>query len=117
IELSIRPDVTGTDDQNVLRAQKMFVVPEGQTVKDISKVEKMTNGKLKLIYVEVAGTYLKKKNPIDPDFKAVKVPNYRMFNVLIETPDNTHVIRVIGPDKSMVKAKEGFDAWLKAFKK
>jgi hypothetical protein len=117
IEFSVRPDVTGTDEQNILRAQQLFVVPEGQTVKDISKVAKMEVGKLKLIYVEVAGVYLKKKNPIDPDFKAVKVPGYRMYNVLVETPDNTHVIRVIGPDKSMQKAKPAFDGWLKAFKK
>lgn len=110
-ELGILPNITGEDEDNVVRYQNTFL-KEGRE----AKVERFTVGKLKLTYVDVAGTYLKKQRPIDPDSKAVPTPNYRMFAVLFVTPENTHRIMAVGPARTMGQQKKAFDDWLKAFK-
>lgn len=115
-DLGILPDVTGKDEDNIARYKKMFLPPEGKTLDDISKLEKLKAGGAKLTFLDVQGTYLKKQRPLDPDFKAVKMPNYRMFSVLFETKENTHLIRVIGPAKTVEQHKKAFDEWLKTFK-
>src|SRR5438876_848255 len=81
------------------------------TAQDKKKV-----GDAKITYLDIQGTYLKKMRPLDPDFKAMKMPNYRMFSVLFETKENTHLIRVIGPAKTVEQHKKAFDDWLKGFK-
>lgn len=115
-DLGILPDVTGKDEDNIARWKKMFLPVDGKSIDDTSKVEKLKVGAAKLTYVDVQGTYLKKQRPLDPDFKAMKMPNYRMFAVLFETKENTHLIRVIGPAKTLEQNKKAFDDWLKAFK-
>lgn len=115
-DLGILPDVTGKDEDNIARWKKMFLPVDGKTIDETSKLEKLKVGDAKLTYLDVQGTYLKKQRPLDPDFKAMKMPNYRMFSVLFETKENTHLIRVIGPAKTLEQNKKAFDDWLKAFK-
>lgn len=115
-DLGILPDVTGKDEDNIVRYKKMFLPPDGKTIEDVSKLDKMKVGDVKITYLDVQGTYLKKMRPLDPDFKAVKMPGYRMFSILFETKENTHLIRVIGPAKTLEQHKKAFDDWLKGFK-
>lgn len=115
-DLGILPDVPGKDEDNIARWKKMFLPVDGKSIDDTSKVEKLKVGAVKLTYLDVQGTYLKKQRPLDPDFKAMKMPNYRMFAVLFETKENTHLIRVIGPAKTLEQNKKAFDDWLKSFK-
>lgn len=115
-DLGILPDVTGKDEDNIARWKKMFLPADGKSIDDSSKIEKLKVGAVKLTYLDVQGTYLKKQRPLDPDAKAMKMPNYRMFSVLFETKENTHLIRVIGPAKTLEQNKKAFDDWLKSFK-
>lgn len=115
-DLGILPDVGGKEEDNIARWKKMFLPPDGKQIDDVSRVDKMKVGKVSIVYLDVQGVYLHKNRPLDPDFKAVKKPNFRMFAVLFETKENSHLIRVIGPAKTMDHHKKAFDDWLKAFK-
>src|SRR5262245_16085062 len=115
-DLGILPDVTGKDEDNIARYKKMFLPPDGKNIDDVCKPAKLKAGGAKINSLAVEGIYLKKQRPLDPDFKAVKMPNYRMFAVLFETKENTHLIRAIGPAKTLEQHKKAFDDWLKAFK-
>lgn len=106
----------GKEEANIDRAKKSFLPPEDKKIEDVIKVEKMKVGVAPVTYIDVQGTYLKKKQPIDPDSKAEKKPSYRMLRVLFETRDDLYVISLVGPAKTVERHKKAFDDWLKAFK-
>jgi hypothetical protein len=116
-ELVVSNNVLGKSDEDILkRWKKMFLLPEGKTVDDVGKVETIKSGKVTLVYLDIQGVYLHKKLPIDPDFKAVQKPGYRMLRVLFKTKNDVNYVSVIGPAKTVESHKKQFDEWLKAFK-
>jgi hypothetical protein len=109
-ELFISNQVIGkTDDDIFGRWKKLFTdgTPKTETVK---------SGKVTLVYLDIQGTYLEKEKPIDPDFKAIKRPNYRMIRVLFKTKDEVSYVSLIGPAKTVEQHKKVLDEWLKSFK-
>lgn len=114
-ELSIRGQI-GNDEAAIAQTKKMFVPPEGKKIDEFLKTEKMKIGGGQAIYLDLQGTYLKKEKPIDPDTKAMKVPNYRVLRVLLQTKIDAHDITMIGPAKTVEQHKKAFDEWLKNFK-
>jgi len=115
-EVAINPDVRGKADENIKRWQKWFLPPDGKTIDDVSKIEKVKLGKKEAHYLDVSGTYLYKERPNAPDSSAVPRPGQRMLAIYFDTGDNTYFIRMIGPADTVAHHKKGFDDWLKAFK-
>lgn len=115
-EVAILPDVRGTPEDNVKRWKKMFEPPDGKTIDEVSKIEKLKVGKAAVTVLDIQGTYLYKERPQAPDSTAIPKPNYRMVAVIFETKEGSHFIRLIGPEKTVAQHKKGFDEWLKAFK-
>jgi hypothetical protein len=115
-EVVILDNVRGKADENIKRWQKWFVPPDGKTIDDVSKIEKLKVAKKDAHYLDVAGTYLYKERPNLPDSAAVPRPGHRMLAVYLDTGDNTYFIRMIGPADTVAQYKKGFDDWLKAFK-
>jgi hypothetical protein len=106
----------GTAEENVKRWKAMFEAPEGKTLDESAKVEKMKVGKVPVTYLDVQGTYLEKFPPFDPRAKTTRRPDYRMLGVVFESPNGPYFIRLTGPARTVAQHKKGFDDWLKAFK-
>jgi hypothetical protein len=116
-ELAILPNITGTPEKNVQRWKEMFNPPEDKTIEEVSRVETLKIGPAKATYLDVSGTYLYKDRPFDPTSKTIPRPGYRMFSIMFETSDGTHLIRLVGPARTVNQHKKAFDDWLKGFKK
>jgi hypothetical protein len=113
-ELGVLPDLPGRPEENLERWKELFVPPDGKTVDDIARVEKFKVGKVAIVSLDIAGTYLQKDRPLGS--KSVPKPHYRMISIIFDTPDGAALIRVVGPEATMAKHKGAFDAWVKAFK-
>jgi hypothetical protein len=106
----------GSAADNVKRWKGMFQPPEGKTIDDVSKVEKMKVSDVDVTLLDVHGTYLYKAQPFNPDAKVDKRPHYRMLGVIFESKNGPYFMRLTGPAKTVDKHKKEFDHWLKAFK-
>src|SRR5262245_12313636 len=105
----------GSVDANIDRWKKQFTPPEGKTLDQVSKVQKMKLPSTNATVLDVSGTYMFKARPMDPGPGEPR-PNSRMLAVVLETPQGNYFIKLTGPAKTIEKNKKDFDGWLKAFK-
>ncbi len=103
------PGGGGGVDANVKRWQGMF-----ENAK--SDKQELKIGEVKATYVDLAGTYLLKKRPADPNERPTPMAGYRMLAVVFESPKGPYFFRLVGPEKTVTHHKKGFDEWLKSFK-
>jgi hypothetical protein len=101
---------------NLKRWKGMFTAPEGKSIDDASKVEKLKIGNVEATYLDVQGTYLHKFPPFDPNAKITKKENFRRLGVVFASEKGPYFITVTGPAKTVESQKKSFDDWLKAFK-
>jgi len=106
----------GSTDANIKRWKDQFQAPEGKTIDDVSKVEKVKLDKAALTYLDIQGTFLYKNPPFDPNAKTERRPHYRRFGVVFDTEGGPYFITLTGPEKTMEQSKKSFDDWLKNFK-
>lgn len=107
----------GGVDDNLKRWKGMFQPPEGKTIEEVSKVEKLKVGDVDATYLDVKGTYLYKFPPFDPNAKVMKKENFRRLGVVFASENGPYFITLTGPAKTIEDQKKAFDEWLKAFKK
>lgn len=116
-ELVVSKSIGGSPEANVKRWKDQFMPPAGKTVDDISKVTEFKMGKAKeALYLDIAGTYLFKAAPFDPNSKVEPRPNFRMIGVHYEGVDDPYHFKLVGPAKTVEKHKKGFDDWIKGLK-
>ena len=115
-EMYITRGITGSTKQNLERWKGQFIPPAGKSIDDVTKVTEMKVAGCDVMYVDIQGTYLDGP-PMLPANQKMKRPNYRMLAIQFEGPDNPYHIKITGPAKTITEAKEGFDTWLKGFKK
>jgi hypothetical protein len=106
----------GSVNDNIKRWKGMFLPPEGKSIDDVSKVEKLKVGAVELTYLDVQGTYLSKFPPFDPNAKVTKKDNYRRLGVVFASQNGPYFITLTGPDRTVEAHKKAFDDWLKGFK-
>ncbi len=106
----------GSVNDNLKRWKGMFQAPEGKSIDDVSKVEKLKIGNVEATYLDVQGTYLHKFPPFDPNAKTTKKQNFRRLGVVFASEKGPYFITVTGPAKTVESQKKSFDDWLKAFK-
>jgi hypothetical protein len=106
----------GGVDANIDRWKKQFEPPAGKSIDDVAKKEDLKIGEVKATYFDVSGTYLMKRRPFDPNEKPTPMPNYRMINIIFESPKGPYFFRLVGPEKTVTHHKKAFDEWLKNFK-
>jgi hypothetical protein len=106
----------GSVADNVKRWKGMFVPPQGKTIDDVAKLEKIKVGDVPVTTLDVEGTYKFKKAPFVPDEQAELRPNYRMVAVYFDHKDGPYFLRFVGPARTVAHYKKGFDEWLKGFK-
>jgi hypothetical protein len=116
-ELAIFSFGASGKEENLKRWKTQFIAPEGKTIAESSKVEEYKVGKVAdVVVLDIWGTFKYRNPPNDPRAKEELKPNFRRFNVMLETDKGTFFITLTGPAKTMEKHKAGFDGWIKAFK-
>jgi hypothetical protein len=115
-QLAILPELPGTPEANIERWKGMFEPPAGKTIEDVAHVDKLKVGPARIMYLDVHGTYLSTDRPLAAKSTAKPLPGYRMFAVMVQTKDDSFLIRAIGPAATLARHKAAFDAWLKNFK-
>jgi hypothetical protein len=116
-ELVIFKGFGGSAKANVDRWKGQFRPPEGKALDDVAKVEEIKIGGHPATYLDIHGTYLFKAKPFDPSEKPQPRPDYRMLAIQFDGPDNVYHIKLTGPAHTVDAYKQGFDEWLKGFKK
>jgi hypothetical protein len=107
----------GSAEDNIKRWKGQFVPPEGKKIDDVAKTKTFKVGDVDVTYLDVTGTYLFKERPFDPDAETTRRPNWRMLGVVFESPNGPYFMKLVGPADTVKHYKEGFDDWLKGFKK
>jgi hypothetical protein len=115
-QLAILPELTGNPEQNVQRWKDMFVAPDGKTLDEVARVDKLKIGPVRVTYLDVQGTYLYTDRPMAPRSTAKPLPGYRMLAVMLQSAEGASLIRLVGPAATVAAHKAAFDAWLKNFK-
>jgi hypothetical protein len=105
----------GSAEDNIKRWRSQFKPPEGKTIQDVSKVEKMKVGGVPVTYLDIRGVYTPLP-PTNPNAKITIRQNYRLLGVVFEAKKGPYFIRMLGPANSVAYYKKGFDEWIKGFK-
>src|SRR5262249_1730865 len=95
----------GPEEANIKRWKGMILPTEGKSIDDVAKVENLKVGKLKVVYVDVNGTYQSRFPPFDPNAKITPYPNYRMIGVIFETEKGPYYMRFVGPANTVAHYK------------
>ena len=93
-------------DANIKRWQGWFKDEDGKTAKIETKTVKGKN--VEVVRLESSGRYVA---PVSPGSSQVyDKPNYRLLGAMISSNGTSYFLRLIGPDKTVVEAREAFDA-------
>jgi hypothetical protein len=114
--LLILPDLSGPPEQHLERWKGMFEPPAGKTIEDAAKVERFQVGPARVTVLDVQGTYLATDRPLAPKATAKPLPNYRMISAVLQTKDNSFLIRMVGPAPTVALHRAEFGAWLRNFR-
>ena len=107
----------GGVEANLKRQEVKFEIPEGVKKDDAIKLEKVKVGDFDGKMQDIAGTFLSKTAPFDPNSKVTKKEGYRQLYVIFEAKDGELVSMIlVGPAATVEKNKKGFEAFLKSFK-
>ncbi len=109
------PGQGGTVRANLQRWYGQFEQPDGRPSSEAAQLQETTVDGIKITVVEVSGTYLSSAAPMSPE--KVKKPNFRMLGGIIEGPQGPVFFKLTGPEKTVARAAEEFEALVKSVKK
>jgi hypothetical protein len=102
----------GSTAANVERWVGQMKQTDGSAVKDAKEEHFETNG-LKVTTVDVAGTYVAETAPGSGTFH--NKPGYRLRAAVVETPNGSYFVKLVGPEKTVAQWNESFLSYLKSF--
>jgi hypothetical protein len=101
----------GTATANVERWASQMQQPDGSKAKVTE--ESFTANGLKVTTVDGTGTYVAESAPGSGEF--LNKPGYRLRAAVIETPNGSYYVKLVGPEKTVTHWNESFVAYLKSF--
>lgn len=75
--------------------------------------ESFTANGLKVTAVDATGTYVAETAPGSGTF--LNKPGYRLRAAVVETPNGSYYVKVVGPEKTVTQWNESFVGYLKSF--
>ena len=106
------PGGAGTVEQNVERWRSQFRDADGSPPRIESKRVKGKN--VEVTRVETAGRYVAPETP--GSSKVLDKPNFRLLGAIVQTGTTGYFLKMIGPDKTMIAARPGFDQLIASIK-
>jgi hypothetical protein len=101
----------GTAAANVERWASQIQQTDGSRAK-ITEESFTANG-LKVTTVDGAGTYVAETAPGSGEF--LNKPGFRLRAAVIETPNGSYYVKLVGPEKTVTHWNEAFVSYLKSF--
>lgn len=98
------PGGAGTVEANIDRWQSQFKKPEGGSPK--AETKKVKGKNVDVTRVAVGGVYTNTQT------KEVAKPNYRLLGGIIETPEASYYLKLVGPKAVVDGAEKDFDTLL-----
>lgn len=99
----------GSAAANVERWVSQMKQAEGSSAKQ----ESLEVNGLKVTTVDVAGTYVAETAPGSGTFH--NKPGYRLRAAVVETPNGSYYVKLVGPEKTVAQWNESFLSYLKSF--
>ena len=102
----------GSTAANVARWVGQMKQADGNAARDAKEEHFETNG-LKVTTVDVAGTYVAETAPGSGTFH--NNAGYRLRAAVVETPNGSYYVKLVGPEKTVAQWNESFLSYLKSF--
>jgi hypothetical protein len=87
--------------------------PDGGTSKEKAKEESFTINGLKIVTVDLGGTYTAEMAPGSGSFN--NKPDYRLRAAVVETPKGSYYVKLVGPAKTIAHWNDSFNTYIKSF--
>ncbi len=104
----------GNVQANIDRWIGQMSQPDGRQSKDVAKTSTLTSHGLKISMVDVTGTYVAEMSPGSTEH--FNKPNFRQRAGYIDTPGGPYFVKLVGPEKTVAKWNDSFDAFLKTLR-
>lgn len=115
-ELIVSPESNPGVEKNHAMWKATFVVPDGKTPDDISKVTKWDVPGATVTVLDMAGTWKYRERPFDPKSKEELKDDYRVVWVMVTDKDETTHIRLSGPKPTVDKYAAAFEKFVRSLK-
>ena len=78
-----------------------------------AKDEQLVGNGLKVTMVDVSGTYVAETAPGSGSF--LNKPAYRLRAAVVETPNGSYFVKLVGPEKTVAQWNDSFVSYIKSF--
>ena len=102
----------GSVTANIDRWLAQMKQPDGSPVKGAKDEHLVANG-LKVTTVDLSGTYVAETAPGSGTFN--NKPDYRLRGAVVETPNGSYFVKLIGPEKTVTLWNESFLSYIRSF--
>jgi len=102
----------GSAAANIERWVGQMKQPDGSAVKGAKDEALEANG-LKVTTVDVSGTYVAETAPGSGTFH--NKPGYRLRAAVVETPNGSYFVKLVGPEKTVTQWNDSFVTYIKSF--
>jgi hypothetical protein len=99
----------GSTAANIERWVSQMKQAEGSSAKQ----ETLEVHGLKVSTVDVSGTYVAETAPGSGEFN--NKPGYRLRGAVVETPNGSYFVKLVGPEKTVTQWNESFLSYVKSF--
>src|SRR6185369_15927057 len=106
------PGQGGSTAANIERWLGQMKQEDGSAAKSGNLVTTETAG-LKMTTVDVSGTYVAETAPGSGTFH--NKPDYRLRAAVVETPNGSYFVKLVGPEKTVTQWNDSFVSYLKSF--
>jgi hypothetical protein len=103
----------GSASANVERWIGQMKQAEGASSKEAVKQEQLEVNGLKVTTVDVSGTYVAETAPGSGTFH--NKPAYRLRAAVVETPNGSYFVKLVGPEKTVAQWNESFLSYVRSF--
>ena len=102
----------GSVAANIDRWLSQMKQPDGSAVKGAKDEHLEANG-LKVTTLDLSGTYVAETAPGSGTFN--NKPGYRLRGAVVETPNGSYFVKLVGPEKTVTHWNDSFLGYIKSF--
>ena len=102
----------GSTTANIDRWISQIKQTDGSSAKG-AKDEQLVGNGLKVTTVDVSGTYVAETAPGSGTFH--NKPGYRLRAAVVETPNGSYFVKLVGPEKTVTQWNDSFVSYIKSF--
>jgi hypothetical protein len=103
----------GSTAANIERWVGQMKQPDGSSSKAATSGTHLEINGLKVTTVDISGTYVAETAPGSGTFH--NKPGYRLLAAVVETPNGSYYVKLVGPEKTVAQWNESFMSYLRSF--